>query len=268
MIVEICYDSDQGWLATGEPLADTKGSSEDLEELSFEQSDHGSITFSRCGRMYVIHTVRELGGDYTVIVYVADNKLEATRAFVEELESRLEEFGEDMTRRELEQTLKVLEKYKDYSKKFSTIKNIAEKLIAEKPPPPSLPSSPPPVSMTFETCKEQLKKDLSLSEDVINRTRVLIEEYQPHLDKTVKTLIDNYKTLIEEGETEYITPLFKLPEYLKPEMVIGACLYLACKERGVSVSQFQIAKAQGHYDTSNLSKAIRDLRVKLKMKNS
>jgi hypothetical protein len=267
MIIEICYDSDQGWLSTGEPLAKTREPSEDLEELSFEQSNNGFIHFSHCGSMYVIHAVREFGGsDHIVIFYIADNKHEATKAFVEELEFHLEEFSDNMTRKELENALKTSEKYKDYSRKFSRIKQMTEKLIAKKPPPPSPPSFPPPVSMMLETCKEQLKKDLNLPQGVLDRTRELIESYQPCVDEHIKGLIENYKAQIEEGKIEYVSPVLELPRYLKPEIIVGACLYLACNEKGVRVSQFQIAKTQGHYDTSALSITIGQVSTKLRLR--
>jgi len=267
MIIEICYDSKHGLLATGEPCERAKGSSEDLVELSFEQSNSGSISFSRCGDMYVIPVVRDYSpGGFTLIVYVADNEHEATKAFVEELERRLDEFGDRMTRKELEETLKALEKYKDYSKNFSEMKQMAERLISGKPLPPS---PPPAISITFEKTKEKLKKDLSLPQDVLNRTRELIDAYQPYVDKKVKDLIEHFKDLIEIGEL-HIPPTLEpqLPRLMRTDIVIGACLYLACKEKGLSVSQFQIAKAQGHYDDHTLGEAVRDIRVKLQTKNS
>lgn len=100
------------------------------------------------------------------------------------------------------------------------------------------------VALEFEKCKEQLKEDLKLSQEVISRTLTLIEEYQPFFDEETK-----YKT----------SP----PRYLQPEMVIGACLYLACKEKESNISQFNIAKVQGHYDTTALSRRVREIQAKL-----
>jgi len=99
------------------------------------------------------------------------------------------------------------------------------------------------VALGFEKCKEQLKEDLKLSQEVVNRTLTLIEEYQPFFDE----------------ETKHMT---RLPRYLQPEIVIGACLYLACEEKGSNISQFNIAKAQGHYDNNALNRAVREIRAK------
>lgn len=273
MIIKIEYDSKFGW--------SVEGGEEGLEELEFEQSDCGFITLSRSGHMYVVEAVRDYftsGNPYTAICYVADNRREGIETFVKEIEWYLEECGDGITRKEIQEALKMLEKYKEYSKEFPRMKQIAKKLISEKPPPPPPPALPPPVYVTFEKCKEQLKKDLKLPQDVLNRTRELIEEYQPHVDEHVKRLIEEqctrphiFKDPTEMRVIEYYTSVLELPSYLKPDMIIGACLYLACEEKGVSVSQFQIAKAQYHYDTPALSRTVKQIRVDLgkskKLKN-
>ncbi len=99
------------------------------------------------------------------------------------------------------------------------------------------------IMLEFDKCKKQLNEDLNLSQEVINGTMKLIEEYQPFFDKET----EKYET--------------SLPRYLRPEIVIGACLYLACEDRGLGISQFRIARAQGHYDTISLSKTIGDIRA-------
>lgn len=119
MILEICYDSSQGWLATGEPLRGVKGSAESLEELTFEQCGESSIELLRFGEMYVISSLRDGGGTlYRRSFYVANNENEAKAAFALELESCLEDLGAGMTKEGLASASEILKRYKDYSKRF------------------------------------------------------------------------------------------------------------------------------------------------------
>lgn len=100
----------------------------------------------------------------------------------------------------------------------------------------------PPVSTCFKDCKALLKEKLELPQTVIDRTGEIIEEFQPYLDKRLKSL----------WQTDVLEP----PAYLKPDVLISSCLYLACQEKEASISMFRIAKVQGHYDTSAMSRAI------------
>jgi transcription initiation factor TFIIIB Brf1 subunit/transcription initiation factor TFIIB len=133
------------------------------------------------------------------------------------------------------------------------------KIEIMKKMPPSPSSLLPPISIIFERCEKQLKQSLNLPQDVLDRAQELIEECRPYVAKNIKKY--QHKAL---GLDVPILDL--LPRYLQPEMMIGACLYLSCKEKGIDISQFEIAKAQGHYDTSALSKTIREIRTNLCMR--
>jgi len=128
------------------------------------------------------------------------------------------------------------------------------KIMKKTQPSPS--SLLPPISMIFERCEKQLKKSLNLPQDVLDRTQELIEECRPYMDKHIRKY--QHKALDLD-----IPILDLLPRYLQPEMMIGACLYLSCKENGIDISQFKIAKTQGHYDTSTLNRIVREIRTNL-----
>jgi len=115
---------------------------------------------------------------------------------------------------------------------------------------------PPPVSVVFEKCRSELKRDLDLPKEVLERTRELIEKYQYHVDEKAKR-----RERMHISEDSMYTIHVPPPRHLSPEMIIGACLYIACKEKEVGVTQFQIAKAQGHYDTSALNMACKEARA-------
>jgi len=125
--------------------------------------------------------------------------------------------------------------------------NKDEALYRYRDSSPKTPVSIRDVTLEFEKYKEQLKKDLNLSQEIVDRTLILIEEYQPFLDKETRTQI-------------------KIPRYLQPDMVIGACLYLACEEKALSIRQSDIAEALGNTGTVPLSWAVRETRAKLASK--
>lgn len=140
------------------------------------------------------------------------------------------------------------------------VKQTAKESDMEKQQTP-LPT-PPPISDVFESSREQLRNDLNLSPEVLNRTRELIEEYQSYIDKYAKQLIS--RRLSPERKISMVSYSI-LPKHLQPEIIIGACLYLACIERGTRITQFKISKVQGHYDANTISKAVRAIRANLRM---
>ena len=79
---------------------------------------------------------------------------------------------------------------------------------------------------------------------MVDKALMLIKEYQPLLNK--KTRTQN-----------------SIPRYLQPDMVIGACVYLACEVKGLSISSNDISTAVGNVGLVPLGWAIREIRTEL-----
>lgn len=110
--------------------------------------------------------------------------------------------------------------------------------------PPNTTGSSQDVALEFEKCRERLKEHLNLSQEMVERALLFIEEYQPFRQKELRRQTS-------------------IPRYLQPDMVIGACLYLACEVTGLSISQSDISTALGNVGLVPLSWAVREIRTKL-----
>lgn len=206
MIIEIWYDSDQGW---------DWGGGESLEAFSW--GDDSGVELEKVGsKMYMVHSLRNWGRhDYQQVFYITDNEHEAIEKFVEELETLIENYL-GFSEEEIAEALGIIEKYKEYSKDFERIKQVAEKLIAGEDPWEKMSTVEPAVREpspleVFEEFRQKFRTELCLSQDAMEWTKDLIEAYQPR---------GWGKSSLE---------------------VVSSCTYIVVKYKGYNIKKSQIA---------------------------
>ncbi len=191
------------------------------------------------GEMYIIHCVNTWGTrsqDYDASFYLVDNEREALEKFLEEIEKLQEETGIELETCSIDDQLKsTLAKYREFPDKSPRLERIVEKTSSLKEIQSSItPRYSTDLAVLEGVYSDQFRKELGVSQDLLDRTKELIMAYQPHIPAT------NVST------------------------VIGTCLLIAHLEKKRDVDDRRIA-AILHLERSSIRNAYRRLSLKVRL---